>query len=65
MLPIRDENPSSTTPWVTYALIGVNCFVWLLQAGMPAQVFIKTGERTMLEYLINPLTEAMSTAFKS
>ncbi|SDG19761.1 HlyD family secretion protein/membrane fusion protein, epimerase transport system [Limimonas halophila] len=36
-----------------------------LQAGMPAQVFIKTGERTMLEYLINPLTEAMSTAFKS
>jgi len=36
-----------------------------LQAGMPAQVFIKTGERTMLEYLINPLTDAMSTAFTS
>ena len=36
-----------------------------LQAGMPAQVFIKTGERTMLQYLINPLTDAMSTAFTS
>jgi multidrug efflux pump subunit AcrA (membrane-fusion protein) len=27
-----------------------------LQAGMPAEVFIRTSERTALEYLIDPLT---------
>jgi membrane associated rhomboid family serine protease len=31
MLPIRDENPSRTTPFVTYLLIAVNVAVWLLE----------------------------------
>ncbi|RDD62266.1 HlyD family type I secretion periplasmic adaptor subunit [Ferruginivarius sediminum] len=31
-----------------------------LQAGMPAEVLIKTGERTMLDYLTKPLTDAMA-----
>lgn len=31
-----------------------------LQAGMPAEVLIKTGERTVLDYLVKPLTDAMA-----
>lgn len=34
-----------------------------LQAGMPAEVLINTGERTMLQYLIKPLTDAMARGF--
>lgn len=30
MFPIRDHNPSLTTPWVTWALIGVNVAIFLL-----------------------------------
>ncbi len=34
-----------------------------LQAGMPAEVMINTGERTVLDYIIKPLTDAMSRGF--
>ena len=34
-----------------------------LQAGMPAEVMINTGERTMLDYMIRPLTDAMARGF--
>jgi membrane associated rhomboid family serine protease len=27
-LPLRDENPTRTVPWVTYAIIAVNVIVW-------------------------------------
>jgi len=32
--------------------------------GMPAEVFIKTGERTFFEYLIKPVTDSMGRAFR-
>ena len=35
-----------------------------LSPGMPAQVLIVTGERTMMAYLVNPLSDALSTAFR-
>jgi len=31
-----------------------------LQPGMPAEVIIASGERTMVEYLVKPLTDAFS-----
>jgi multidrug efflux pump subunit AcrA (membrane-fusion protein) len=31
-----------------------------LSAGMPAEVLINSGERTALQYLLKPLTDAMS-----
>ena len=31
-----------------------------VQAGMPAEVVLPTGERTLIDYLISPLTDAMS-----
>ena len=35
-----------------------------LQPGMPAQVVIKTGERTFLHYLMKPVLRRMSTSFR-
>jgi epimerase transport system membrane fusion protein len=34
-----------------------------LLPGMPAEVLINTGERTVLEYLLQPITNAVSRAF--
>lgn len=36
----------------------------LLQAGMPAEVVIKTGERSLMTYLMHPLIKRMSVAMK-
>lgn len=36
----------------------------LLQPGMPAEVFIVTGTRTFLQYLIDPIEQSFSRAFK-
>jgi multidrug efflux pump subunit AcrA (membrane-fusion protein) len=35
-----------------------------LYPGMPAEVFFKTGERTALAYLIEPLTASLRRAFR-
>src|SRR3954464_756196 len=35
-----------------------------LQPGMPAETMIVTGERTMLEYLLQPINETFRTAFR-
>lgn len=35
-----------------------------MQPGMPAEVIIKTGERSMLTYLLNPLTKRLAASMK-
>lgn len=35
-----------------------------LYPGMPAEVFITTGERTLLQYLLSPITDSFRRAFK-
>jgi protease secretion system membrane fusion protein len=35
-----------------------------LQAGMPVEVVIKTGERSLLTYLLHPLTKRVSASMK-
>lgn len=35
-----------------------------LQAGMPVETLIKTGERTFFDYLIRPLTDRVARAFR-
>jgi HlyD family secretion protein len=35
-----------------------------LVPGMPAEVIIKTGERTALQYLLQPLADAMARAWR-
>ena len=32
--------------------------------GMPAEVYIKTAERTFLDYLLRPLKDTMARAFR-
>jgi protease secretion system membrane fusion protein len=36
----------------------------LIVAGMPVQVVIKSGERTFMTYIFNPLTDKLASAFK-
>jgi protease secretion system membrane fusion protein len=35
-----------------------------MQPGMPAEVIIKTGSRTMLNYLLHPLTKRVAASMK-
>ena len=35
-----------------------------LQAGMPVEVVIRTGERTLLTYLLSPLSKRMAASMK-
>ena len=35
-----------------------------LLSGMPAEVMILTGERTLLDYLLRPLYDAVRKAFR-
>jgi HlyD family secretion protein len=35
-----------------------------LMPGMPAEVIIKTGSRTALDYIINPITVSMNRAWR-
>lgn len=37
MVPIRDNNPTSITPYVTYGLIAANVLVFLYEASLPPQ----------------------------
>jgi len=37
MFPIRDDNPTTKTPFVTFAIIGINAMVWILVQGMGTQ----------------------------
>jgi len=36
MIPLRDANPSSRTPWVTFLLIGLNILAFLYEVALPA-----------------------------
>lgn len=41
MIPLRDHNPTRTTPYVTYGLIGLNILVFLFQLGLdPRQTMV-------------------------
>jgi len=35
-----------------------------LQPGMPAEVIIRTGERSLLTYLLHPLTKRLAASMK-
>jgi protease secretion system membrane fusion protein len=35
-----------------------------MQPGMPAEIVIKTGERSMLTYLLSPLTKRLAASMK-
>src|SRR3972149_4825773 len=35
MIPLRDANPSSRTPWVTFLIIGLNILAFLYEVALP------------------------------
>ena len=35
-----------------------------MQPGMPAEVIIRTGERSLMKYIIGPLTKRMAASMK-
>jgi protease secretion system membrane fusion protein len=37
---------------------------YTIRPGMPVEVFIKTGERTLLSYLFKPVLDRMKTALR-
>ena len=44
MIPYRDENPTVRTPYVTFAIVGLNVLVWLLVQGAGATRITGAGE---------------------
>lgn len=53
MVPIRDDNPSRTTPYVTYTLIGLNILVFLYElslSGPQLQSFFNTWALVPAEF---------------
>lgn len=38
MVPLRDDNPTSTTPYVTYWLIGLNVAIFLIEVSLPNRI---------------------------
>lgn len=53
MFPIRDHNPSGTTPWVTWALIAVNVAVFFLIT-LPLSADPRALEAFYFEYSLIP-----------
>jgi epimerase transport system membrane fusion protein len=67
---VVDPNDSTQTPYYVAVLEitdeGVRQLAGnelTLVAGMPAEVFIKTGERTLFQYLADPLVNTVARAF--
>ena len=46
MFPIRDDQPSYSTPWVNYFIIGLNTVVFLFELSVQC----RGGERSMHWY---------------
>ena len=50
MIPLKDDNPTQTVPYVTYGIIGINVFLYLYLVFMgPVQ-----GQRFVLHYSVIP-----------
>jgi membrane associated rhomboid family serine protease len=59
VIPLRDDNPRFSTPYVTWGLIGINVLVFLAEAGMG-----RPGMRAFVEYYgLIPLRAFQPAAF--
>ena len=41
-----------------------NLKIFVLLPGMPADIFIETGQRTFFNYLMRPVSDSLSRAFR-
>ena len=37
MIPLRDDAPRTTTPFITYFLVGLNLLIFVFEAGVPSR----------------------------
>lgn len=61
MFPIRDHNPSTRTPWVTYLLIAANVSIFAATAGVAPPVV----ERFYLDWALIPALSTPATFLTS
>ncbi|MFQ5743223.1 MAG: rhomboid family intramembrane serine protease [Acidobacteriota bacterium] len=60
MIPLRDENPTRTTPWVNYLLVAINVVVFIyqmelsLQGGSQAYVGFVQSLALRADHLLSP-----------
>ena len=59
MIPLRDENPTQITPWVTWTLVAVNVLVYVYQSlliGRGEEVYLNFVQALALHpnYLLSP-----------
>lgn len=59
MIPLRDENPTEITPWVTRALVAINVLVFVYQSlllGRGEEVYLNFVQALALhpDYLLSP-----------
>jgi membrane associated rhomboid family serine protease len=67
MIPLRDILPTRRRPYVTYALIGMNCAVWILQVaqGASGDAFIETWGMTPARFWDEPGWQVFATPLTS
>ncbi len=58
MVPIRDKNPTTITPYVTYGLIAVNVLAFLYEASLPPQAL--NGFLNLFAVVPRELTQSFS-----
>jgi len=59
VVPLSDNNPSRTTPYVTYGLIGINVFIFLYEVSLSAPQL----QRFVESYAVVP--SQLTTSFQS
>ena len=67
--PFKEEDGSAQTPrgllrYRLYTPQDVKAIKFDLQAGMPAEVIVPTRPRTLFEYLLGPLRDEITRAFR-
>ncbi|MFM9942448.1 MAG: hypothetical protein ACKVP7_23445 [Hyphomicrobiaceae bacterium] len=64
----NERNQATDNAYVTRVKLDVASVAvvqkFLPTPGMPAEVYIRTGERTFFQYLARPITDVMSRAFR-
>ena len=64
----NERNQSADNMYVTRVRLDTTAVAelrnFLPTPGMPAEVYIRTGERTFFQYLARPITDVMSRAFR-
>ncbi len=68
MIPLRDENPSDTTPFVTIVIVALNCLVFFYEAALDhvdLEAFMQVFALTPTDLLNDPSPITLASVFTS